>query len=94
LKPDEVIALREAGAVGDILGRFFDHRGKPIIHDIIDRVISISLEHVCAIPLRIGVTAGVEKAAALLGAIRGGYLNMVVTDELTATKVLQLDTDA
>ena len=61
LKLEEMIELRRQGAVGDILGRFFDDRGKPVAHEIIDRVISVSLEDVCAIPLRIGVTAGIKK---------------------------------
>ncbi len=91
LKPEEMLELRRAGAVGDILGRFFDRDGRPVAHEITERVISVPLEDVRAIPLRIGVTAGIEKAAALLGAIRGGYLNMVVVDEVTAQELLRLD---
>ncbi len=94
LRLEEMDELKAAGAVGDILGWFFDREGKPVRHEINDRVISVSLEEVARIPLRIGITAGIEKAAALLGAIRGGYLNMIVVDEITALEILRIDTQS
>ena len=42
-------------------------------------------------PLRLGVAGSVEKAEAILGAIRGGFINVLVTDSLTALRVLELD---
>ncbi len=36
-----------------------------------------------------GVAGGEEKVAAILGALRGGYLNVLVTDDLTAAAVFQ-----
>jgi len=35
------------------------------------------------------VAGGDEKASAILGALRGGYLNVLVTDTLTARAVLE-----
>ncbi len=39
----------------------------------------------------VGVAGGEAKAEAILGALRGGYVNVLVTDDATARKVLALD---
>jgi hypothetical protein len=39
--------------------------------------------------LEAGVAGGEEKVAAILGALRGGYLNVLITDSVTAQKVLE-----
>jgi DNA-binding transcriptional regulator LsrR (DeoR family) len=38
----------------------------------------------------IGVAGGEAKAEAILGALRGGHVNVLVTDDVTARKVLAL----
>jgi DNA-binding transcriptional regulator LsrR (DeoR family) len=37
----------------------------------------------------VGVAGGEEKVAAILGALRGGYLNVLITDSVTAQAVLE-----
>jgi len=37
------------------------------------------------------VAGGEAKAEAILGALRGGHINILVTDDVTASKVLALD---
>ena len=37
----------------------------------------------------VGVAGGKEKVAAILGALRGGYLNVLITDTVTAQAVLE-----
>lgn len=81
--------LKRLGAVGDIMSRFFNIEGIPIQHSITDRVISVSLEDLKQVPLRIGCTAGMEKSSTILGALRGGYINALVTDEQTAHETLR-----
>ncbi len=82
--------LKNAGAVGDILCRHYDINGKVVRSSIADRVMAISLEDLGRIPLRIGVTSGKEKAMPILGAINGGYINALITDEETANELLKL----
>jgi DNA-binding transcriptional regulator LsrR (DeoR family) len=81
--------LREAGVVGDICMRFFDIEGR-YIDDILQNVVSIELNHLRKIPRRIGVAGGAEKAEAIIGAARGGYINELVTDESAAHRILEL----
>ena len=53
-----------------------------------DRVIGLSLEELCRIPMKIGLAGGDNKVEALWGALRGGYINVLITDELTARNLL------
>jgi DNA-binding transcriptional regulator LsrR (DeoR family) len=80
--------MEAAGAVGDICGRFYDIHGQSV--DGGSGVLGISLEQLRAIPNVVGIAGGVEKAAAILGAMRGGYLGTLVTDTVTAAAVLDL----
>ncbi|MDY7040926.1 MAG: sugar-binding transcriptional regulator [Chloroflexota bacterium] len=78
--------LESAGAVGDLCGRFFNQEGKPC--GVEEGVVGISLEQLRDSDGVIGVAGGVEKVSAILGALRGGYLNVFITDEATAQAVL------
>jgi DNA-binding transcriptional regulator LsrR (DeoR family) len=51
-------------------------------------MVALELGHVRAVPLVIGVASGKHKAAAILGAVRGGYVKVLVTDDVTAKEVL------
>jgi DNA-binding transcriptional regulator LsrR (DeoR family) len=87
---DEVAELRSVGAVGEICTRFFDVRGEPCRTALDRRMVGLDLDQLRAVPLVIGVACGRPKAAAILGAVRGGYVKSLVTDEVTATAVLAL----
>lgn len=84
-------ALRNSGAVGDVGGIHFDANGSPAGGDFNERMIGITAPDLLAIPTRLAVAGGVEKAEAILGALRGGYINMLVTDSETAEAVLKKD---
>ena len=45
-----------------------------------DRVAAMRLEHIRRIPSKIGIAGGQRKAEAVIGAIRGGYINILITD--------------
>lgn len=82
--------LQEAGAVGDVSAHHFDVNGNKPDTPFHDRLVSIATEDLLAIPMRLGVAGGRPKAAAILGALRGGYVNHLVTDNHTAEAVLEL----
>jgi DNA-binding transcriptional regulator LsrR (DeoR family) len=81
--------LAKAGAVGDILLRFFDAHGRPVPADFDDQVIGLTLAQVRQVPLVIGVAGGLEKTAVIAGALHGGLLDVIVCDQATATAVLE-----
>jgi len=80
-------ALEKRKAVGDLCGRFFDIQGEQCILE--SGVIGISLERLRALDHVVGIAGGEEKVAAILGALRGGYLNVLITDIVTAQAVLE-----
>jgi len=79
--------LKAAGAVGNVNTRFFDAQGCPIAH-LERRTIAIEWKELRAIPTVVAVAAGTEKKAAISGALRTGCIDVLVTDELTATTLL------
>ncbi|MBA2286870.1 MAG: MarR family transcriptional regulator, partial [Ktedonobacteraceae bacterium] len=84
--------LLESGAVGDVSARFFNIWGEPVpVLD--DRLIAIEREALARIPTVVGVAAGSEKYAAIQGALRSGYIDVLVTDEKTARTLVQAAQD-
>ena len=83
----ELTALIEAGAVGEIGGRSFDAGGQFIDHPVNARVVTLPLADPAGC-VRVGVGGGPAKVAAICGALAGGLLNGLITDEATAESVL------
>lgn len=89
LKEEDLKYLREQEAVGDICAHFYDIEGR-ICRSIEDRAITLSFEELDAIPLVVAVATGSEKIPAILGALRSGAVDVLITDEDTAAGVLRL----
>jgi lsr operon transcriptional repressor len=79
---------RRQGAVGDVLGRFFDESGAVLDLELHDRIVGIDLDTLAALPFVIGVAGGPQKVAAIRGVLARGALDMLITDEPTARAVL------
>ena len=88
LTPDQMRLLRERGAVGDILMRYFDGEGRHVPLPWDDRIIALEWEDILRIPHRIIMAAGKHKVPALLGALRGGLGHTLITDTETARALL------
>lgn len=86
----DLATLRTLGAVGETAGRFFDQTGQTTGIEINRRIIGIELDDLRSIPKVIAVARGLTKAPAILGALRGRYLNVLATDNVTAHAVLKL----
>jgi DNA-binding transcriptional regulator LsrR (DeoR family) len=76
------------GAVGDICGTYIDINGLRCHSALCDRMIAVSLDDLKRIPTVIGVAAGEKKADIIVGALRGRYIDVLVTDEKAAASVL------
>jgi DNA-binding transcriptional regulator LsrR (DeoR family) len=88
LDPMEEKAFWDAHPVGDLAARYYDIDGQPVPVGYEDRVVALGLDAIAAIPLSVGVAAGRIKTRAVLGALRGGYLDGLVCDEDLAMAVL------
>jgi deoxyribonucleoside regulator len=80
--------LLESGAVGTLNGRFFDALGRPVGH-LERRTIAISWDQMAAIPTVVAVAAGPTKTRAIVGALKTGSLDVLVTDEATGRGLLK-----
>jgi deoxyribonucleoside regulator len=85
---DELQRLQRSGAVGDVCGLHFDLRGKECRDPLCKRLVTIQRPDLLHIPVRIGVAGGTGKDDPILGALRSGYINVLVTDNFTARRVL------
>ncbi|WP_328804436.1 sugar-binding transcriptional regulator [Paenibacillus apii] len=81
--------LERGGIVGDICSQFFDIGGNLVETSISDRTIAVNLERLKHTKYAIGVAESPEKADAIIGALRGRYLNVLVTTEETARAILE-----
>jgi DNA-binding transcriptional regulator LsrR (DeoR family) len=87
----ELAALKKLGAVGDINLRYFDDRGRKVPSDLDDRVIGLTLEEIGKIDHVVGVAGGTEKFGAIRAALRGKLVDVLVTDHMTARRLLQTE---
>jgi len=88
LSKNDTLKLKDAGAVGAICGRFFDANGQECWHELDDRTIGLTLDELRKIKHKIGVGVGQEKVDGIFGALKGRLLDVLVTDENTATRLL------
>jgi DNA-binding transcriptional regulator LsrR (DeoR family) len=81
--------LRRLRAVGDICLHFFDAAGNAITSDLDQRVIGISAKALRLVPRRIGIAGGTRKFAAIRAALRGGWIDVLITDLTTAERLAE-----
>lgn len=75
-------------AAGDVLRHYVTESGEVLHWEGEERMIAASPEQLRRTPLTIGVAATPEKAAGIIGAVRSGMINALVTDVNTAQTVL------
>jgi DNA-binding transcriptional regulator LsrR (DeoR family) len=88
LSATEVAALRRRGAVGDICTRPFTANGSGAGGALESRIVAVDLAALREIPAVIGVAGGPEKIDAILGALTGHLIDVLVTDDASARAVL------
>jgi len=90
----ETEALRQQGAVGDILGQFFNTQGEKVDCDLHQRIVAFPIEGLRTMDNVIGLAGGKTKVKAILGAIRGGFIKILITDEEAAEDLVKLEEKA
>jgi len=76
-------------AVGDIGLNFFDINGNLVKTAFKERFIGMTLKQLKEVDTVIGIAGGDEKLEAILGALTGGYINVLITDQYTAKHLLE-----
>ncbi|MFH9298986.1 sugar-binding transcriptional regulator [Streptomyces sp. NPDC017520] len=80
--------LGKIGAVGDVCARYFNADGAFVRAPFDNRLIGIEPDQLLAVERRIGVAGGTEKTAAIRAAVRGGWVNILITDFDVARSLL------
>lgn len=87
IEPDELAEMKRAGARGEVLGHFFDVKGRRVETDLSSRLMSLSHDE-----LRVGrmvaVAGGTAKPTAIRAALESGMLHGLLTDERTAKSLI------
>ncbi len=84
----ELELLRQRGAVGDIVGQFYDQNGVIVDTPLHRRTVALPLEDLKSMRNVIGIAGGKEKVVAIRGALRGKYIKILITDEETAQSIV------
>ncbi|GAA2995302.1 sugar-binding transcriptional regulator [Streptosporangium longisporum] len=80
--------LRSLGAVGDVCLHFFDAQGDVVDSAFDRRVVGIDVETFRAVERRVAVAGGERKYSAIKAALRGGWINVLITDLDVAERLL------
>jgi DNA-binding transcriptional regulator LsrR (DeoR family) len=86
----DVENMRKKNVVGDVCMQFFDIQGNTEHFEADNCVIGIDIKKLRRVPHSIGVASGREKAEAIQGAIKGGYINVLVTDVECGKRLLEI----
>jgi DNA-binding transcriptional regulator LsrR (DeoR family) len=86
----EVAELIAAGACGDLMGQLIDRDGQPIDHPLNRRCITLPLEKLRDIPHVLIISGGLYKAEAMAAVLRGGWGNVIVSDEDTMRRAMAI----
>ncbi len=90
LNEKDTIWLHNQGGVGHMCAQHYDINGQLLDVELNKRVIGIGLESLRSIDTVIAIAGSEEKARAILGAIRGQYIDVLITDDQAARKILEL----
>jgi DNA-binding transcriptional regulator LsrR (DeoR family) len=86
----EQAQLQKQGAVGDICLQFFDAAGTPVKTPLSERVIGITLPQIKKARRVIALAGGKRKTNAILSALVGRWVNVLITDRYTAKAILDI----
>jgi deoxyribonucleoside regulator len=81
--------LQQQGAVGDICTHVINGAGEICNPGLEERTMAISLDNIRDMRYRIGVAQGISKVEAIKGALQSGIMNVFITNEFTAERVLK-----
>jgi DNA-binding transcriptional regulator LsrR (DeoR family) len=81
--------VKQAGAVGEVLGRFLDRTGRAVGAELNDRAVAIKLEEIRGRPV-VAIAGGEDKPQAIQAVLESRVITGLVTDEMTAKAIVDL----
>lgn len=87
MKQREISEIQAEGAVGEMLGHFFDRRGHVLQTSLTARALGVKLDGPVGSRV-VGIAGGPGKVEAILAVLMSGRLRGLITDEATASALL------
>ena len=92
ISTSEISHITKLGIVGDMCAMHYDIQGNIPDIDLNSRVIGVNLLELAQSPCKIlGIAGGRKKAPAILGALRGNFVDILVIDSPAAEEIFSLD---
>ncbi len=85
----EAQKMQHEGIVGDICGYFFDIEGRFRSTMFDNRAIGITPDELRRCEYAIAIAGGPDKVIPLLGVLRTGVVNFLISDQVTVTRLLE-----
>ena len=83
--------LKDKHVVGDISLRFFNKNGDFVNTSFDERIVGLTSEEIEKIPRIIGIAGGDEKYDTIKAVAKGNLVHVLITDNITATKLSNED---
>lgn len=90
LSAQSIARYREKGAVGVICGRLIDDRGDPVVTEVENRMIGVTLEQMRGKEMALLVAAGPGRAGPACAAMKGGFVTHLATSARVAEDLLEM----
>jgi deoxyribonucleoside regulator len=90
LSEEDLAGLRRDGGVCEVLSHPLTLEGQGVDNPISRRLIGVDLETLRGVSTVMAVAGGLVKGPAILGALRSGYVNILVTDAEAAKAALAI----
>ncbi len=83
--------LFSMGMVGDICMQFFDIAGNHNRFEINKQVFGFEIDRLKKVERSIGLASGVDKTKSVIGALRAGLINVLITHHTLANSILEFE---
>ena len=87
IEPREIAEITQVGGLGEMLGHFFDAKGRVLETALTARLLAVDLEGPKAARI-VAMAGGPGKVAAVAAVLASGHLHGLITDEATARALL------
>lgn len=87
IEPREIAEINAAGGMGEMLGHFFDARGRVLETTLTARTLAVALDGPKGSRI-VAIAGGLAKAGAIRAVLESGRLKGLITDEPTARALM------
>ncbi len=90
IEQSEIAEISKAGAIGELLGHFFDRDGNILETTLTSRTLSVSQDSMVKGRI-VAIAGGEQKVEAIRAILKSNALSGLITDERTARTLLEAD---